>query len=282
MSVTANLGLPLPDPGAVSAKTDVARIRDALIALDSALTNLNVDAYTKSETDNLVAQAKSDGKAETKAELLGGAGPAHDTLQELVALLGDNDDAIAALTTLVGTKADANHGHSIDDVTGLQASLDGKMDANASVGVEPGTVQMFAGASAPTGWLICDGQAVSRSAYASLFAAISTTWGAGDGSTTFNLPDMRGRSPVGAGQGAGLTNRSLGATGGEEIHTLTINEMPSHNHSYTYRNTSSAADGSKSFVGGSGTVSGTTGSNGGNQAHNNMQPFAAINYIIKV
>ena len=69
-----------------------------------------------------------------------------------------------------------------------------------------GIIQMFAGATPPSGWLICDGSAVSRTTYATLFAAIGTTWGTGDGSTTFNLPDLRGRAPIGAGTGSGLTS----------------------------------------------------------------------------
>jgi hypothetical protein len=90
----------------------------------------------------------------------------------------------------------------------------------------PGTVESFAGSVAPNGWLLCNGQIVSRTTYISLFTAIGTIYGAGDGVTTFNLPDMRGRVSVAAGAGPGLTNRVLGVTDGEEKHTLTINEMP--------------------------------------------------------
>jgi len=85
----------------------------------------------------------------------------------------------------------------------------------------------------PPGWLLCDGSAISRGTYANLFAVFGTTYGAGDGSSTFNLPDLRGRALVGAGQGAGLTNRPLGSNGGEERHALTIAEMASHNHGIT-------------------------------------------------
>lgn len=74
-----------------------------------------------------------------------------------------------------------------------------------------GAVIGFAGSSAPSGWLLCDGSAVSRTTYADLFTAIGTSYGVGDGSTTFNLPDLRGRVPVGVGQGSGLTNRALAA-----------------------------------------------------------------------
>jgi microcystin-dependent protein len=81
--------------------------------------------------------------------------------------------------------------------------------------------------------LVCDGSAISRSTYAALFAVIGTTYGIGNGASTFNIPDMRGRTPVGSGAGAGLTNRSLGASGGAETHTLSVSEMPSHTHAGT-------------------------------------------------
>lgn len=82
------------------------------------------------------------------------------------------------------------------------------------------------------GWLLCNGATVSRATYASLFALIGTSFGAGNGSTTFTLPDFRGRVPGSIGTGSGLTARSLGNSVGEENHTQTVNEMPSHNHSY--------------------------------------------------
>jgi microcystin-dependent protein len=103
----------------------------------------------------------------------------------------------------------------------------------ASPGTPVGAVQAYAGASAPTGWLACDGSAVSRTTYAGLYAAIGTAWGSGNGTTTFNVPDLRGRAPVGAGTGAGLTARALAATGGAETHTATVAHThtgPSHTH----------------------------------------------------
>ena len=89
----------------------------------------------------------------------------------------------------------------------------------------PGLIYMFGGSVAPSGFLICDGSAISRSTYADLFSAIGTTYGAGDGSTTFNLPDMSGRVPIGV-----SLDISLGDVGGEETHTLITNELPSHSH----------------------------------------------------
>ena len=90
--------------------------------------------------------------------------------------------------------------------------------------VPPGTIAMHAGAR-PNGWLTCNGSAVSRATYPDLFAVIGTTYGPGDGSTTFNLPDLRDRFALGA-----TSTRRAGATGGAETHTLTEAEMPTHGH----------------------------------------------------
>jgi len=104
---------------------------------------------------------------------------------------------------------------------------------NWGAGFFPGFITEYGGATAPAGWLLCDGSAVSRTTYAALFAAIGVLHGVGDGSTTFNLPDCRGRATVGAGSGPGLTARGIGAKGGEENHVLTTAEMPVHSHGVT-------------------------------------------------
>lgn len=93
------------------------------------------------------------------------------------------------------------------------------------IGTPAGVVQMNAGATAPPGWLVCNGSAVSRTTYEGLFAAIGTTWGSGDGSTTFNVPDLRGRVPRGV--AASGTGNTLGSTFGADTHTHT---GPSHTH----------------------------------------------------
>lgn len=100
----------------------------------------------------------------------------------------------------------------------------------AGQGIPTGALLDYAGGTVPLGYLLCNGAAVSRTTYADLFAVIGTTWGAGDGSTTFNLPDLRGRVTIGSGQGSGLTNRTLAGSGGEENHALTLAENGTHNH----------------------------------------------------
>jgi microcystin-dependent protein len=149
-------------------------------------------------------------------------------------------------------------------------------------------------ATPPTGWLLADGSAVSRTTYAALFTAISTTHGAGDGSSTFNLPNMGGRVPVGYEATAAniltqLDTETIGDTGGEEEHQLTEAELAAHGHKIS----TNSLGGNSSMVAG-GTPTGDQDSNldaetsnepvsesGGDQAHNNVQPSIVVPYIIK-
>lgn len=118
----------------------------------------------------------------------------------------------------------------------------GNTDAVAA-NTPTGTVVMYAGATSPSGWLLCDGSEVSRTTFNALFQAIGTTYGS-SGPTTFRLPDGRGRAAIGAGQGQGLTNRALGSSGGAETHTLTKDQLPSYEldvtdpgHAHTFTGT---------------------------------------------
>jgi microcystin-dependent protein len=218
---------------------------------------------------------------------------------------------------------------------------------NSNESMPIGTIVQTARINAPTGWLLCEGQAVSRTEYVRLFNAIGTLYGSGDGTTTFNLPNLANRVPVGKGSG---TFATLGSTGGSETHELTQSEMPrhthvqdshnhtqnshnhtqnSHNHSQnahshlsvinlglvnvrspgsnTYNSdggadksggiasttatnnattatnnattaTNNATTAVNQFTGGSGTAQ--SASNG--VAHNNLQPYIVMNYMIKV
>jgi microcystin-dependent protein len=171
-----------------------------------------------------------------------------------------------------------------------------KLDSAATSVLMPiGVIMPYAGASAPTGYLFCDGDAVSRATYSDLFGIIGVTYGAGDGSTTFALPDLRGRVIAGQDNMGGGTSANnltdaqadqLGGTLGNETHTLTTTELPAHTHGGLTDIDPDGGDGGQGedpgldYVtsNGDGTVSGSTGGGG---AHNNVQPTFILNYIIK-
>lgn len=138
--------------------------------------------------------------------------------------------ALTELDALTATSVLAYHHPTLGWVgVGIGSGLSisgGNLTATAGPSTETGSLVPFAGATPPSGYLLCDGSAVSRTTYAALFAVIGTDWGPGDGSTTFNVPDLRGRVAVGAGTGSGLTPRSLADTGGSEGVTLTNYQTP--------------------------------------------------------
>jgi microcystin-dependent protein len=175
-----------------------------------------------------------------------------------------------------------------------EASTSEQSVTATSLGYEPfiGEISMFAGNFAPRGWAFCDGQLLAISSNTALFSLLGTTYG-GDGRTTFALPDLRGRVPIHAGNGPGLSDYRLGQKGGTETTTLTVNQLPSHNHPIQASN--SAANSSEV----TGTVMGKaigmpglysnqtpdtsmkpTGNVGGNQSFDTRQPYCTINYII--
>lgn len=150
-------------------------------------------------------------------------------------------------------------------------------------GTPIGATQDFCGplANIPSGFLNCDGAAVSRTTYANLFAAIGTYWGVGDGSTTFNLPDLTGKVGVGY-KSSDSDFNAVGKTGGDKTHTLTLNEIPSHRHAIVSDiNGTIPGDYTTRAINATEDVTTYTDSQGGGQAHNNLQPYGVVLKIIK-
>lgn len=183
-----------------------------------------------------------------------------------------------------------------DDVGLLQEDVN-SLKKSVTDQVPVGTGMDYFGTTPPENYMFADGSAISRTEYSDLFAVIGTTYGAGDGSTTFNLPDKRSRVSVMKDSG---TFNALGKKGGEETHTLTIDEIPPHSHTQTahthtipiHGSTNNASSGISSQDADSSkgvAQSATSGSaqpaiqnTGGGKAHNNLQPYFVCNYIIKV
>lgn len=163
-----------------------------------------------------------------------------------------------------------------------------------------GEIRVFPFDFVPLGWLACHGQILAIKDFGSLFSVIGVSYG-GDGRTTFALPDFRGRVALGSGQGAGLSNYTLGQKGGKEKVTLTLEEMPGHQHLVRAKAAVAAdAKSSKPSAGalasvpdvpmysalaindGEVSVSLLSDYVGGNQSHNNMQPSMALNFCISL
>jgi microcystin-dependent protein len=158
-----------------------------------------------------------------------------------------------------------------------------------------GEIRIFGGSFPPQGWAFCDGQILSISANSQLYGVLGTRYG-GDGVATFALPDLRGRTPIKAGQGTGLTNRQLGEAAGVEAVALDVSQTPAHTHAIRGSNLNGSSDGP---VGGvmarmpsavpefaatanADLAAGAIQSAGGGQPHNNMQPYLTLVYIIAI
>ena len=234
------------------------------------------DTYTKQETDSKLDSLNSS----INNKLLGKA----DTTSVYT-----KEETATVINNAIANKADKNY---VDNALGLKADkedtytkseIDDMFDSPTITGdtYPIGAIAPFAGVTTPQNWLLCDGREVSREIYSELFAVIGTTWGAGDGSTSFNLPDLRNRMPVGAGD-----DYALASKGGEKEHTLTVNEMPAHSH-----NLFKGYDGGERIVNVTNVTKNGTWDNitdavsmtstGGSQPHNNMPPYAGTYYIIK-
>lgn len=158
-----------------------------------------------------------------------------------------------------------------------------------------GEIKMFAGTFAPRDWAFCDGRELVISEHDQLYLLLGNTWG-GDGTTTFALPDLRGRVPLGDGSGPGLTPRVKGESGGAESVTLAASQLPQHSHAMRVVGDRSGHEVSpagnlpaRSFhvtpyvnevPGGLFAADAVSPSGGGNQPHENRQPYLGMNFII--
>lgn len=171
----------------------------------------------------------------------------------------------------------------------LRATTISQGSANEQSGllVPPGTVVPYCASSSPIGWFLCNGSSYSIITYKPLFDVIGYTFGGGESGGTFQVPDLRGRLILGYSTGiSNISNKEIGDIGGSETHTLTVPEMPSHNHTVDIDSISGWEESAYSVDGapyrpnkGSGIF--TTNSTGGGQSHPIMQPYMALNYIIK-
>jgi microcystin-dependent protein len=160
-----------------------------------------------------------------------------------------------------------------------------------------GEIRIFAGNFAPQGWMFCEGQLLPIAQYDTLFNLIGTTYG-GDGQTTFALPDLRGRVPVHAGQGSGLSPRNLADRGGEETVTLTLNQVPLHTHAAQASSAAATSTNPSGAVWAAGSGAQFSDQSpdaqmqqspaqaiqpaGGNQPHDNMLPYLCVSFIISL
>lgn len=178
----------------------------------------------------------------------------------------------------------------VGDLRGRNYYASGNFYLDNYVLIPAGTIIQSAAIDEPAGWLDCNGRVLSVVVYADLFNAIRYTYGGvySGSDLSFNIPDMRGRIGVGSGNGSGLLAKTLGTTGGAESHTLTVDEMPAHDHGGSTGSANAALIGSTGTsiindhqVADNGSHSHTIPSQGGGSAHNNMQPYVVLRYLIK-
>ena len=313
--ITLNNVTGLPSaPYVLVLNSDTANEEAVLVTTDqSGVTSPTLKVSRAIETN---ATAKTHTTADTVKHMIVGTDLqlAHDHIDNTTtahgatgAVVGTTNTQTLTNKTLTSPKINENvaltpTSTELNYVDGVTSAIQTQLDAKAPLasptftgtvvlpalgnGLAPvGSIIMFAGAAAnlPTGYLVCNGDAVSRSTYSVLFGLLGTNYGAGNSTTTFNLPDLRGRAPIGVGTGTGLTARALADTTGTETHALTEAQMPSHSHAYQFGRDGALGTSntyvtqvSPTFV----AQSNSTGTGSGD-AHPNMQPSIAINFIIK-
>lgn len=282
--------------GVTASASDINKLV-GLNATTSELNKLSGVTATSSDFNKLSGLTAST----TELNKLAGATPTTAEINRLSGLTATT----AELNKLAGATVTTAE---INRLAGVTSNIQTQINSFATF--PAGSVIAYAGTTAPAGWLLCQGQAISRTTYATLFGVVGTAYGAGNGSTTFNVPDLRGRTVAGkddmggaaanrlTGTDGGVDGLTLGAAGGAETHQLTELQMPLHGHpwysSYTTQTTfqSKSTGGfphSNNSAGVRNAYTGTPaaaqgqqiGGTGGNAAHNNVQPTLVLNYIIK-
>ena len=250
-------------------KADKTYVDDAL-DLKADISNV----YTKQESDNKLDNLNSsiNNKLASKADITS---------------VYTKEETATVINNAIANKADKTY---VDDALGLKADkedtytkseIDDMFDNPTITGdtYPIGAIAPFAGVTTPQNWLLCDGREVSREVYSELFAVIGTTWGAGDGSTSFNLPDLRNRMPVGAGD-----DYTLASKGGEKTHKMTIKELVPHTHTTGHgtENGGSSYDVALKARGfSSSETEFETSSTGEGEPFSIMPPYVGTYYIIK-
>lgn len=294
---------------AVNVESALAELK---VALNTLTTNIGTIADIVRRTGTVAFTAnQSMGGFKLTNLLAGTAGTDAATVAQVQAASGDVTALQLAAILRAGTQAFTGNqsmgGFRLTSVgtptDAADATPKSYVDAQLGTAAPTSTIVMFGGASAPIGWLLCDGSAVSRTTYAALYAAISTTYGAGDGTTTFNLPDFRSRSPVGAGTGLGghpsnvgtgapnntsptggmtLPTRTRGQWFGETSHTQTVAELATHTHDLT--TTAGTDTGAGTITTGNaseGPLLSAVASSGSSTPFNVVNPGLVVNFIIK-
>lgn len=305
MDMTPNLNLPIPNADAVPPtriSEEFPRLAEALIMLDAIIFALQGVVAGKAESDHTQAISTITGLTEALAskmpanttfslDSLTDVQGAADALVNYVlvkkasgqwepstalAALGPHGHLLSEITGLVDAlagKSDVGHAHAIANVTGLQTALDGKANASdLSSAVPAGAVLAFARNTAPTGWLKANGAAVSRTTYAALFSAIGTTFGAGDGSATFNLPNLRGEFVRGWDDARGIdSGRAFGSAQADAFeshtHTGSTNSTGAHTHQVPAPPTTGSVTGISSTSGSATAPGSVTTSSAGAHSH---------------